>query len=85
MDKVTVRFVTKNKEWITGNLKQEFAIFFTGQYKIGESVEVYYDPKNPSDFFVDTKQSGKTGRLLLAAIGVIFFLIGVYQLFSTSN
>src|SRR4026208_163361 len=46
MDKVTVRFVTKNKEWITGNLKQEFAIFFTGQYKTGESVEVYYDPKN---------------------------------------
>lgn len=80
-DKITVRFVTNKKEWITGNIKQDFAVYFTKQYKEGETVDVYYDPANPSNFYVDTKQSEITGRILFAIIGLIFCAIGLYQLF----
>lgn len=79
-DKVIVRFVTQNKEWITGDINQEFAAFFTGQYKEGQSVDVYYDPEKPSDFFVDTKQSETVSRVIFAAVGLSFSIIGLYQL-----
>ena len=54
-DKVTIRFLTKKDEWITSDLKQPFTLFFTGQYKQGDKVEVYYDPINPTNFYVDNK------------------------------
>jgi hypothetical protein len=79
-DIVTIRFVTLDKQWITGDLKQEFAVFFTKQYKEGDAVEVYYDPKQPSNFFVDTKQSEKTSRILFAGVGIILSAVGLYQL-----
>ena len=82
-DKVIVRFVTANKEWITGHIKQEFALFFTGQYKEGQSVDVYYDPKNPANFFVDTKQSESASRILFTVVGLVFCLVGLYQLLSS--
>lgn len=81
MDKVTVRFVTKKKEWITSDLKQPFALFFTGQYKPGDKLDVYYDPGNPSNFYVDSKQSENAVRILFAVVGLTFCLIGLYKLF----
>jgi len=79
-DKVTIRFVTQNKEWITGDIKQEFAAFFSGQYKEGQKVDVYYDPKNPSNFFVDTKQSEILSKIFFAVVGLTLILIGLYKL-----
>lgn len=78
--KVTVRFVTRNKEWITGEINQDFAVFFTGQYKEGQRIDVYYDPKKPSQFFVDTKQSETLSKVVFAVVGLGFSLIGLYQL-----
>ena len=80
-DKVRVRFVTKNEEWITGVIEQDIQFFYTGQYKDGDTVQVYYDKDNPSNFYVDTKQSEIIGRLIIGGIGTIFTLIGLYQLF----
>ena len=79
-DKVTVRFVTKSKEWITAEIKQESAIFYTGQYKPGEKVDVYYDPLDPENFYVGTKQSETKNRLLMFVIGMVFLSVGVYGL-----
>jgi hypothetical protein len=79
-DKVIVRFVTNNEEWITGDIKQEFAAFFTGQYKEGQKLDVYYDPKNPSDLFVDTKQCEIIGKILFVIVGLASCLIGLYKL-----
>jgi hypothetical protein len=79
-DKVTIRFLTLDKQWITGDLKQEFAAFFSNQYKEGDAVEVYYDSKQPSHFFVDTKQSERTSRIIFAGVGIVFSSIGFYQL-----
>lgn len=84
MNKVTVRFVTKNQEWITGEIKQDFSSFFTGQYKEGDKLDVYYDPQKPSDFIVITKQSEFISRLLFAAVGLILCLTGLYKLFLAS-
>jgi len=41
------------------DLRQDFAIYFTNQYKVGDKVSVYYDIKNPENFLVDTKQSSE--------------------------
>lgn len=78
-DKIAVRFLTKNDEWITGDIQHEFGTFFWGQYEDGETVVVYYDEKNPSVFYVDTKQFPFLGRLVYAIGGVIFILAGIYR------
>jgi len=80
-DKVTIRFVTKKDEWITADINQPFALFFTGQYKPGKKVDVYYDRENPSTFFVDTKQSETLARVLVALIGLIFCSVSLYMLY----
>jgi hypothetical protein len=81
-DNVTVRFVTKEQEWITADVKQPFALFFTGQYKPGDKVDVFYDLKNPSNFYIDTKQSETLGRIVVAAAGIVFTSIGAYMLYT---
>lgn len=58
--------------------KQGFEIL----YKQGQALDVYYDPENPVDFFVDTKQSEKVSKALLAIVGVAFCAVGFLQLFS---
>ena len=80
-DKITIRFVTQTGEWITGVLRQDFGLFYTGQYKDGDTVKVYYEKSNPSDFYVDTKQSEFAGRLIVALVGLVFLIIGLYKLF----
>lgn len=81
-DKITVRFVTNKNEWITGDVKQGFAIYFTKQYKDGQTLDIYYDPERPSNFFVDTKQSETIGRIVFVVVGLIFCVVGLFQLFS---
>lgn len=79
--KTTIRFVTQKEEWITGMIQQDFQMFYTGQYKNGDAVKVYYDPNNPSNFYVDTKQSEGTARFFMAITGLIFIIIGLYKLY----
>ena len=79
-DKITVRFVTQKQEWITGQIQQDFQIYYSGQYKNGETLKVYYDEKNPSNFYVDTKQSELKGRVVIAIVGFVFLLIGLYKI-----
>lgn len=79
--KIVIRFVTQREEWITGVMNQDFQVLYTGQYKNGDKVKVYYDEKVPSNFYVDTKQPEWLGRLILGITGLVFALIGLYQLF----
>ena len=81
-DKITIRFVTQTGEWIMGVIKQNFGVYYTGQYKNGDAVKVYYDKDNPSNFYVDTKQSEYVGRLVIGLVGLIFLSIGLYKLFA---
>jgi hypothetical protein len=79
-DVVTVRFVTKDQKWITETVKQDFAIFYTMQYKEGQKVDVYYDLKDPLNFYIDLGQSEIIGRLVFGILGFIFIGIGLYQI-----
>jgi len=80
-DKITIRFVTLSGEWITEAINQDFSFFYTGQYKNGEPVKVYYEKDNPKNFFVDTKQSELTVRILGSVTGIGFSLYGLYEIF----
>jgi hypothetical protein len=80
-DKITIRFVTQKKEWITEDLNTNFMISWAGQYKVGEKISVIYNPDNPSEFTVETKQSQTVGKLMMFIIGVVFVGAGVYELF----
>ena len=81
-DKIVIRFVTQNQEWITGAIQQDFATFYTGQYKNGEKVKVYYDKDNPSNFYVETKQSELLGRVIGILVGLVFIVVALYRLLS---
>jgi hypothetical protein len=81
-DKITIRFLTTDNVWITGQLKTNFLIAYTGQYKEGQSVKVTYDPQNPSNFMIVSKQSEKIGRLLFAVVGLLFLITGIFKYFN---
>ncbi len=80
-DKITIRFVTKDGEWITEDIKQDFGIYYTGQYKNGDKVKVYYNKDNPKDFYIDTKQSEFIVKIVFALIGLVLLSTGIYQLY----
>jgi hypothetical protein len=79
-DSVEVRFTTKEQAWITGRLTQDFELYYTGQYKNGEKVTVYYDQADPNKFLVDTKQSVISARIFILLAGLLFLSIGIYKL-----
>lgn len=79
---VQVRFVTKSMEWITAPLRQEFHVSFSGQYKQGDKVDVYYNPSSPNEFFVDSKQNPLFGKLIFIVVGLVLIVIGLWKLFS---
>ena len=49
---IMVRFVTKKKEWITADT-QINTDSFPKYYKAGDKLDIYYDPNDPYDFYVD--------------------------------
>lgn len=83
-DKITVRFVTEKKQWITEDLNTDYMIAYTGQYKEGDKVVVIYNPDKPSEFTIETKQSKTAGRLIIFFVGLVFTGAGMYQLFKPS-
>ena len=78
-DKVTVRFLTKEKVWITGQAKSQFLLSYTGQYMEGDKVMVKYDPEQPAVFIIETRQSETIGRIVVAITGLLFIIVGIYQ------
>ena len=82
-DKITVRFVTQKQEWITGDLNTDFMITWTGQFKEGQTVTVLYDPNNPSEFTIETKQSPQVAKIIFSLAGIVLLALGVYKLFAT--
>lgn len=80
-DKISVRYVTLSGEWITEDIKQEFRLFYSGQYKDSETVKVYYEKDNPRNFYIDSKQSELGGRILGIVIGLGFTVYGLYEFF----
>jgi Protein of unknown function (DUF3592) len=80
-DKITVRFLTSDNVWVTGEAKSQFLISFTGQYKEGAPVKIKYNPDQPEEFILVTRQSEITGRLMIIVVGILFITVGLYQWF----
>jgi hypothetical protein len=78
-DRITVRFLTTDNVWITEQLKANFLVAYIGQYKEGETVKIIYDPQNPSNFVITTKQSEKIGRVVVALGGIVFLVVGILK------
>ncbi len=78
-DKVTVRFLTKEKVWITGQAKSQFLLSYSGQYMEGDKVMVKYDPEQPAVFMIETRQSETIGRIVVAITGLVLIIVGIYQ------
>ena len=73
-DRTLVSFVTKECKQIkfssnTGNNPSG--------YTEGESVEVFYDPENPSNASINDFYTLYLGLIVLGAIGTVFFLAGI--------
>ena len=81
-DAITVRFLTKEKVWITEQVKSDFKFSYTGQFKPGEAVKVIYNPENPKDFMLVTKQPVKIVRICIGVLGGLLVLVGAYQFLS---
>jgi hypothetical protein len=79
-DKITVRFTTQTKEWITADLNTNGIFLFPGQFKEGQSVSVVYDPANPTDFTLENLQGQKAGQKVFVIVGVLVFAFGCYML-----
>ncbi len=79
-DKITVRFTTQTKEWITADLNTNGIFLFPGQFKEGQSVSVVYDPANPGDFTIENLRGQKIGRKVFLIVGVAVFVLGCYML-----
>jgi len=60
-------------------------ITWTGQYKKGQKVLVIYDPNNPTDFTLETKQSPLAAKTVFALAGVILLVVGIYKLFAAKG
>ena len=82
---ITVRFVTEELEWITATVKQQMAIYYTGQYKEGEKVQLMYNPQNPQQFKLLTKQNPVLAKTVFIIIGLLLMAIALLKYFYFNN
>ncbi len=71
-----IRFVTSNKEWIT---EQYNISTLPGLFKKGQKLSIVYNPDNPKEFFVKSAINS-IAPILLFALALVIFSIGVYKL-----
>ena len=79
-NKITVRFVTQTKEWITADLNTNGLFLYPGQFKEGQQVSVRYDPANPADFTLEDLKGQRLGRRLFTVVGILLLAAGCYIL-----
>jgi hypothetical protein len=79
-NKITVRFVTQTKEWITADLNTNGVFLYPGQFKEGQMVSVRYDPANPTDFTLEDLRGQRLGGMLFLVIGILLLAAGCYLL-----
>ena len=79
-ERIIIRFVTKKQEWITAPMNKQSQMFYTGQYKDGETVKLYYNAANPYEFYVDTKQSPLAARMIMGIAGIVLTAASLYKI-----
>jgi hypothetical protein len=71
--KLTIRFMTDQLEWITGEPLAYTSIDFTfSTLEIDKRVDVFYNPNNPQEFVLDRNWFVKNGSYLIPIICLLF-------------
>ncbi len=48
-----------------------------GAFRIGDEIEIYYHPDNPSRFIIKKDKAMRLLFIILGSLGVVFFLVGL--------
>lgn len=82
---VTVEFLTDSCQSVQGDIATNPTLFYSGQYKIGDKVNLLYNPEKPTEFIVTSLQSTKTAKLIMILTGLFLMLTGIGMILSTSS
>ena len=74
---VTIEFMTKSCQSVQGDIDTNLTLFYSGQYKIGDKVNLLYNPEKPTEFIVTSLQSTKTTKLIMIVTGLFLMLTGI--------
>lgn len=74
---VTVEFMTTANQPVQVEIDTNLTLFYSGQYKIGDKVNLLYNSEKPTDFIVTSLQSTKTAKLIMIVTGLFLMLTGI--------
>ena len=70
---LTIRFMTKKSEWITGEpLAYTYIYFSFSNFEMNKKVDVFYNPNNPQEFVLNRNWFVKNVNYLLPLICILF-------------
>lgn len=78
-DKLIIRFVTKDMQWITEKLEDGY---IPGTFKKGEKLKIRYNKNNPTDFIIISSKLNAY-YIVTLALGMCMLIGGLYLLIST--
>ena len=73
-----VRFVTKDKVWITKEPSVYFSFTFPGKKTVGKKVKVFYNPTDPKEFMID-HPAAEICLKIFVVLGIIVTAFGLYS------
>ena len=82
---VTIEFLTKSCQSVQGDIDTNLNLFYSGQYKIGDKINLLYNPEKPAEFIVSSLQSTKTAQFIMIVTGLFLMLTGIGMILSTSS
>ena len=70
---LTIRFMTKKSEWITGEpLAYTYIYFSFSNFEMNKKVDVFYNPNNPQEFVLNRNWFVKNVNYLVPLICILF-------------
>jgi hypothetical protein len=74
---ITIEFLTITGRQVQGDIDTNLGLFYSGQYKLGDKVNVLYNPDNPEEYVTTSSQSTKIARLIMIFTGLFLILTGI--------
>lgn len=71
---VTIEFQTANNFIVRGDIDANFTLYYSGQYKLGDKINLLYNSDKPTEFIVTSLQSTKTARIIMLCTGLFLLL-----------
>jgi hypothetical protein len=74
---VTVEFLTNSNQIVKGEIDTNLTLFYSGQYKKGDKVNLVYNAEKPTQFIIISLQSTNTARLIMIISGLFLLMTGI--------